>query len=68
MVFSSTVILALSSINLRDLGFLPLPTSLYSLLQALRCKKYKSHPPLLEVGLSLSRTRIKDLCHLASPI
>jgi hypothetical protein len=45
MVFPSTMILALASTNPRDLGSFPLPTSLYSLLQALRCKHYKSHPP-----------------------
>jgi hypothetical protein len=37
-VFTSTTTLALASINLRDLGSFPLPISLYSLLQALRCK------------------------------
>jgi hypothetical protein len=68
MVLTSAVIVALASINPRDMGSFPLPTSLYSLLQALRCMKYKSHPPLLEVGPSLAQTRIQDLCHLASPI
>jgi hypothetical protein len=37
-VFPSTTILAFASINPRDLGSSPLSTSLYSLLQALRCK------------------------------
>jgi hypothetical protein len=37
-VSSSTMISALASINPRDLGSFPLPLSLYSLLQALRCK------------------------------
>jgi hypothetical protein len=47
------LILALASIT-RDLGTSPFPDELVSLLQALRCKQYKSHPPLLEVGPSLA--------------
>jgi hypothetical protein len=37
-IFTLTTILALASINTMDLGSFPLPISLYSLLQALRCK------------------------------
>jgi hypothetical protein len=44
-IFTLTTILALASVNRGDLGSFPLPISLYSLLQALWCKKYKSHPP-----------------------
>jgi hypothetical protein len=37
-VFSSTTLLAIASINPRNLVFFPLPLNLCSLLQALRCK------------------------------
>jgi hypothetical protein len=36
--FTSNAILALASINPMDMGSSPLPTCVYSLLQALRCK------------------------------
>jgi hypothetical protein len=68
MVFTSTTILALASIIPRDLG---------SSLSRSACTPYRKHLggsnislnlPLLEVGLSLARTRINDLHQLASPI
>jgi hypothetical protein len=37
-ILTSTTILALASINPSDLGSFPLSISLYSLIQALRCK------------------------------
>jgi hypothetical protein len=49
-ILTSSTILALASINLKDLG-----TSNIRLILA-----------LLEVGLSLTRTRINYLCHFAS--
>jgi hypothetical protein len=38
IVFSSTTVLALASINLNDLESFALPLNLYYILQALRCK------------------------------
>jgi hypothetical protein len=55
--------LAFASINPRDLGSSPLSTACTLYYKHLGASDISLILPLLEVGLSLARIRINDLCH-----